>query len=176
MSKTGTLVRYSDAVWHRILDRLGAGEMIHHICQDKDMPSRETVRLWLKRWDARGEDGAAHPLHANVGMYARAEAESWHAMAAECVSIADDSSQDTDSLGKQNSEWINRSRLRVDTRKWLLSKRCGAYADRLDINMSAKVQVMQAFVDITPTPAKESPTDIEVLPHVSVPDGAQEDS
>ena len=46
-------------------------------------------------------------------------------MAEEILEISDDSSQDTyltEQGAKADNEWINRSRLRVDTRKWLLSK------------------------------------------------------
>jgi uncharacterized protein (DUF2147 family) len=43
----------------------------------------------------------------------------------ELLEISDDSSQDTlvTKLGPmENKEWVNRSKLRVDTRKWYLSK------------------------------------------------------
>jgi hypothetical protein len=46
-------------------------------------------------------------------------------MATEILDIADDGSNDTyetDDGEKVNQDHINRSRLRVDTRKWLMSK------------------------------------------------------
>ena len=47
------------------------------------------------------------------------------AMFEDILEIADDTSRDTidtENGEKANSEWISRSRLRVDARKWMLSK------------------------------------------------------
>ena len=47
-------------------------------------------------------------------------------LAEECLDISDDVSQDyiegEDGNTKCNTEFVNRSRLRIDTRKWLASK------------------------------------------------------
>lgn len=65
-------------------------------------------------------------------------------MADELFDIADETSQDTitDAEGnaRPNSEWITRSRLRVDTRKWYLSKLAPKrYGDRLDVAVTGDV-------------------------------------
>jgi hypothetical protein len=83
------------------------------------MPPESTVRLWVQ--DDR-EGFAAH--------YARAREVGYQSMADELIEIADDGSNDwmerkrgdgsTEEV--ENHEVIGRSRLRVDTRKWLLSK------------------------------------------------------
>ena len=78
--------------------------------------------------------------------YARArqrQAEYW---AEQIVDIADDSSADTitNERGTEvaNSEWINRSRLRVDTRKWLMSKLLPKkYGDKIDVAHTGDVSL-----------------------------------
>ena len=49
-----------------------------------------------------------------------------HILAEEIISISDNSTHDTvydqDGNAKCNNEWIARSRLRVDSRKWIASK------------------------------------------------------
>lgn len=71
--------------------------------------------------------------------YARAKDVAVEAMADEIVSIADDGSNDSylDEDGNRQNlpDVVQRSRLRVDTRKWLLSKLAPKrYGERLDVN------------------------------------------
>lgn len=61
--------------------------------------------------------------------YARAKEAQADVLAEEILEIADDTSKDQMTIKKngknevvENSEWINRSRLRVDARKWIASK------------------------------------------------------
>lgn len=86
------------------------------------MPTASAVTQWC----AKDEDFSTR--------YARARGEGLEVLADEIIEIADDSSADTietEDGPKQNTEFINRSRLRVDTRKWLLSKlRPDKYGDR----------------------------------------------
>jgi hypothetical protein len=62
----------------------------------------------------------------------------------ELLEIADDTSRDTivktDDAGNEklvcNTEWINRSRIRIDTRKWLAAKLCPRlYGDKVHLNV-----------------------------------------
>lgn len=79
-----------------------------------------------------------------VAQYARARERMIDAVAEDILEIADDGSndymerfdKDGESLGYfLNGEHVQRSRLRVDSRKWLLSKlRPGQYGDKLDLN------------------------------------------
>lgn len=79
------------------------------------MPNERTVRSWAKDED--------HPF---APQYAKARQEGYERMAEELLEIADDGSNDTytDEDGNEHTHYdvIARSRLRVDTRKWLLSK------------------------------------------------------
>ncbi len=80
------------------------------------MPARSTVIGWL--FDGEHEDF--------MDQYARAREAQAEARADEIVDIADDESGDftTDEDGKRvvNHEQIQRSRLRVDARKWIAAK------------------------------------------------------
>ncbi len=99
-----------------ICGRLANGEALTTICQSNDMPSRRTVLKWL--FDERNTDF--------VPMYTRAREAQAEIMAEEIISIADDSAGDItiDKDGREivNHEAIQRSRLRVDTRKWVAAK------------------------------------------------------
>ena len=93
------------------------------------MPSENAVREWVTK-DA---DGFA-------AQYASAREAGYHAMAEEILEIADDTTRDTilsEHGARPNSEWIGRSKLRVDSRKWLLSKMLPkVYGDTQKIDLS----------------------------------------
>ena len=74
--------------------------------------------------------------------YARACEERAEAMADEIIEIADFNANDTLTTEKgdiPDNEWINRSKLRVDTRKWLMSKlQPKKYGDKLDLTSAGE--------------------------------------
>jgi hypothetical protein len=100
------------------------------------MPKRTTFLGWV----LENHDGLAD-------RYARARETGWHAMAEETLEIADDGANDWMARNKpgdggydHNGEHSQRSRLRVDTRKWLLSKVLPkVYGDKLDLNHSGSI-------------------------------------
>lgn len=105
------------------------GLSLRQVCAREEMPARSTVHKWL----IDNKDFADH--------YARAREEMLEGMADEILDIADETTGDTvtDEHGNQraDTEWINRSRLRVDSRKWLLSKLLPKkYGDKVDVNAS----------------------------------------
>jgi hypothetical protein len=134
-----TPVPYSDEVGDAICDRLRDGETLNAICKSEDMPTESTVRLWAS------EDT---PFAAK---YARARELGYQKMADDLVDIADESGDP------------NRNRLRVDTRKWLLSKALPKiYGDRLEVDAKAGLVVVE-----TPAAIKallEALPDMGVLP------------
>jgi len=85
--------------------------------------------------------------------YARAKEEQADFLVEEMLQIADDTSEDDifiekdDASGKSakrvcNNEFVQRSRLRVDTRKWIASKlKPKRYGDRLDLNSTGQEDV-----------------------------------
>lgn len=120
-----------------ICERLADGESLRLICASEDMPSRSMVFRWLAQIDSFRDQ------------YARAREAQADVLADEILEIADDTTRDTIATEKNgvqpNSEWITRSRLRVDARKWLASKMAPKkYGDKLDIeaNVTGKVETI----------------------------------
>lgn len=113
---------------------LAEGMSLREVCRQKGMPSHGTVLNWRM----------AHDDFAD--QYARAREIGYEIMADEILEIADDGRNDwmERQLGEDgptffapNHEHISRSRLRSDTRKWLLSK-ClpKVYGDKVDHKVS----------------------------------------
>ena len=122
----GRPTRYTPKVAVDICTRLAEGESLRAICMDNAIPARSTVLGWL--FDGEHEDF--------MDQYARAREAQAEARADEIVDIADDVTGDftTDKDGKAivDHEHIQRSRLRVDARKWIASKLLPKrYGDRL---------------------------------------------
>lgn len=118
--KIGRPSKYSQDLGTKICTRLAQGESLRQICMDENMPDKSTVLRWLFDEDKK----------EFCDQYARAreiQAENW---ADEILEIADDSTNDwVDRESKDggtyqavDQEVIGRSRLRVDSRKWLMSK------------------------------------------------------
>lgn len=111
---------YSDELATTICARIASGESVRSICLDDDMPVKSTVMLWLI-------DGE-HQFFSD--QYAKARQIQAETLADELFDIADDGTNDwMKRAGKDgeeayilNGEAVARSRLRVDTRKWFLSK------------------------------------------------------
>lgn len=88
---------------------------------------------------------AADPELANK--YARAREMQADFLADEIISISDDGSKDTleiegkkgEMMEVENKEWTNRSKLRVDARKWVASKlKPKKYGDKLDVDANVE--------------------------------------
>lgn len=118
-AKRGRPSRYTKAIAEEILHRMSHGETLNRICRDEHMPARTTIIGW-KLADI---DGFADT-------YARAREGLLEYWEDETIDIADDGSNDyrndTDDEGKTTKvvdhDHIQRSRLRVETRKWMLGK------------------------------------------------------
>jgi len=116
---TGRPTVFTPAIAEEICERLSEGESLRSICRDERMPSERTVRGWV----IEDRDGFST-------QYARAREAQAHSMAEELLEISDDGSNDWMERRKQDgsvetvldAEHVQRSRLRADTRKWLLSK------------------------------------------------------
>lgn len=143
-------VPYSEEVVSIICDRLAEGESLRAICSSEGMPSTTSVKRWLRE----KEDFRAQ--------YAQARESQAEHYLDEIIEIADDSSQDTEygeSGPKANNEWINRSKLRVDTRKWAMSKLAPKkYGDKLDVTSDNKaLPAGPAVFQIIPASQRPAP-------------------
>ncbi len=121
---------YNEETALKICERLAEGESLRAICLDDDMPSKSSVFRWL---DAN---------QSFRDQYARAREFQADTMADEIQDIADDGTNDWmekrlndgSVIEVVNHEHIQRSRLRVDTRKWVASKlKPKKYGDKLDL-------------------------------------------
>jgi hypothetical protein len=104
---------YSEQVANMICDRLANGESLRSICREDGTPSMSSVMRWLRENEIFRQQ------------YTSAREDQADYLFDEIIEIADDGSNDwMEREGKEvlNAEHINRSRLRVDARKWAASK------------------------------------------------------
>lgn len=137
-NKGGRPSDYTDELAELICLRLAEGESLRSVCRDDGMPSKQAVLRWL----ARNEQFRAQ--------YVRAKEEGAEAIAEEMFDIADDGTndwmekldKDGEAIGYQlNGEHVQRSKLRIDTRKWYLSKILPKkYGDRIQHDQSITVK------------------------------------
>lgn len=124
MAERGRPSIYTEEIADEICRRLAEGESLRSVCRDDGMPAESTVRAWVLD-DKEGFSA----------QYVRARDLYLDTMADEILEISDDGSNDymaTEHGEKLDGEHIQRSRLRVDTRKWYLSKLAPKrYGDKL---------------------------------------------
>lgn len=122
IKKTGRPTDYTPELAEEICDAVATSSKgLRQLCKEHDnWPCADTIFHWRK----------THKEFSDL--YAQAKKCQIEALIDEILEIADDTSNDTiikvDEEGNEkmvcNSEWINRSRLKVDTRKWLAAKLC----------------------------------------------------
>jgi hypothetical protein len=113
----GRPTRYTDKLGEEICFWIASGKTLKSYCEQKGKPAARTVFGWALDLN--------HPFSQP---YARARVMYAEALVDEIQEIADDSKRDTfyDENGNPrcDHEWVARSRLRIDSRKWLASKIC----------------------------------------------------
>ena len=132
---------YTTKIADVICAKLSEGASLRTACKSDDLPCAATVFNWLR----------VHPEF--LEQYTRAKQESADALADEMLDIADDCTNDwmatnaENDLGwKSNGEHIQRSRLRIETRKWLASKlKPKRYGER--ITQEVIVSPLKAILD-----------------------------
>lgn len=112
-----------------ICEHIEQGKSLRSFCKQEDAPAMSTVTKWLRE------------NRAFSAQYADARARGMDAHAEEILAIADDNTQDEEEVETENGvivrvnhDVINRAKLRIDTRKWLMSKLAPKkYGDKLDV-------------------------------------------
>lgn len=137
----GRPTQYSEYLAELICSRIADGESLVAICKSEHIPHRSTVLRWA----------ADNPAFCDK--YARAREAQAELLAEEIIEIADDTSGDFKLVvkdGKEeavyDAEHVQRSKLRVDARKWFASKVAPAkYGDKQTIDLNANVRGTVAY-------------------------------
>lgn len=129
-NKGGRPTKYTIALGDEICERLADGESLNAICKDSHMPHRRNVIRWILATEKSLYDKFRHN-------YAQARECQYQCMADDILDIADNGTNDymerTDPENEGysvNGENMQRSRLRVDTRKWFMSKVLPKFKDK----------------------------------------------
>lgn len=113
-------ISFEDDVVEELLSALANGNPLTRICKDRRMPSVSTVYSWVES-DSEFS-----------GRFRAARARGVHALAEECLDIADEPTNDPVQVANK--------RVRIDTRlrlagKWLSKE----YGDKVDVSYNAEV-------------------------------------
>jgi hypothetical protein len=136
--------RYSVQLANAICEALVEGRSLRSICTDEDMPGRSTVFRWLEE-------------HAEFReLYARARKVQAEIFFDETIEIADDARNDwmerrtqKDVSWVANGENIQRSKLRIDTRKWVVAKLSPKkYGDKAEDTGGSEAPVVKVVREI----------------------------
>ncbi len=127
---------YTDELADRICQLLASGVSLGRICKMDGMPARSTILGWVfVREDFREKYWLARKIQSE-------------GLADEIIEIADDGRNDFMEVEGRNGqtkvladhEHINRSKLRMDARRFLLAKlQPERYGERLDVNHTGGV-------------------------------------
>ena len=120
-----------EKLFDNICQEIENGRSLRSILRREDMPSSRTISKWLKEDDEK------------VKQYAYAMEQRAEMIFEDILLIADDNSNDTyvneDGIELINHDVINRAKLRIDARKWILAKMVAKkYGNALDITSDHK--------------------------------------
>ncbi len=130
----GRPTKYSKKLADRICEQLALGYSIRTVCHKGDMPSVQTFFRWLRKYDEFREQ------------YARAKQEAADAMAEDILDIADDATNDWMEIHRRdavlyrlNGEHVQRSKLRIEARKFLMAKmKPKVYGQKIDLTSDGR--------------------------------------
>lgn len=122
--------KYTEALAERICEMIASGSSLRTVAKTEGMPMVATMFSWMRQ----------HPEF--LKQYEQAKQEQADALAEDMLDIADDGTndwmevhdKDGNSVGyKLNGEHVQRSKLRIETRKWIAErmkpKKYGAKVD-----------------------------------------------
>lgn len=130
---------YTEELAGTILAHIADGLSVSEISRLDGMPARSTMMMWV------GQD-----KHGFMDRYIKACQARAYYWADEILDIADDGTNDwmerhdpdgNNTGWKENGEALGRSKIRVDSRKWLVSKLLNQYSDKQEIKHSGSLDV-----------------------------------
>lgn len=131
----GRPTMYTPELADQICEQLASGDSMRTVSKGKAMPAMTTMFRWLRE----------NPEFRK--QYEKAKEEAADAFAEEILDIADDGSndwmirhgKDDQESWQLNGEHVQRSRLRIDSRKWIASKlKPKKYGDKIDMTTNGK--------------------------------------
>jgi len=139
-----------------ICERLVEGESLRAICREDGMPSQSMVFRWLETHESFREQ------------YTRARDMQADTFADELTEISDDARNDwmkrnhgeDDPGWVANGEHIQRSRLRIETRKWIASKlKPKKYGDKMALGGDPDAPPIQMIHKVERVVRRANPAD-----------------
>lgn len=137
--------KYTEAIAKKICVLIAEGQSLRQISDQDGMPNKATIMRWLATNDAFCDQ------------YAHAKERAAHLMADEILEIADDGSNDWmerisdegENIGWQlNGEHVQRSKLRIESRKWLMAKLLPKkYGEKQSIEHSGSIDSVSSLSD-----------------------------
>lgn len=124
---------YTPELGRRICAHMVEGKSLRSICKMDGMPSKSGVMLWLQQHDEF------------LKIYCIAQQERAEAYAEEVIDIADDGSNDyvldEEGVPRFDHEHVQRSKLRVEARKWICAKmKPKKYGDKVELDGSVELK------------------------------------
>ena len=135
-------LEFSQETADAICEKLVEGISLRRICMAEDMPAASTIFKWLN----------ALPDFAE--QYAHAREAQADTLADEIIDIADDGTNDymadkeEEDGVRYNGDAVQRSKLRVDARKWVAAKlRPKKYGDKREVEHKGGISVTSLPLD-----------------------------
>jgi hypothetical protein len=133
-NKVGRPTDYTKELGDKVCSLIIEGNSLLSVCSMEDMPDKSTIFRWLRKYPEFRDN------------YDISTTERTLAMGEEIIDISDDGTNDYMTITKgdkdynvEDREVTNRSKLRVETRKWLMSKMLPKkYGDKLDLTSDGK--------------------------------------
>ena len=155
--KVGRPSKYSEELIDEICRKVSEGQALLHVCEEDGFPAQPTVFRWLNEKEEFRKK------------YARAREIQIERMALDALRIADDPNEDPQSR-----------RVRVDTRKWILSKWAPKkYGEKLEVEQHGEQLIQIRIggdrptdfinVDCRPVPAIENAIETEATVESETP-------
>lgn len=131
------MTEFSCELFDTICERISDGESLRSICSDPEMPNKASVFRWLAQDETLSDQ------------YTRAREAQADGLFDEILDIADDAQNDwsesDDGSVSLNKENIQRSKLRIDARKWMAGKmRPKVYGDKIEVEQSGQINVISS--------------------------------
>lgn len=129
MAELGRPTIYSKEIADIICNRIANGESLRKICEDEGLPEARTVHYWLLDPEKK----------EFFQQYAKAREIQAEQLFDELLEIADQSSDVIVGDDKSDNARVQSSKLKVDTRKWYLSKVLPKkFGEKVDVTSGGK--------------------------------------